>query len=84
MCFSRNATRGAWVLKPKALSERSTVWRFWRGRSAVRREESAGGISERRREVKISAKIAVRRVDFSRKTEARYVQAETPRVLPPR
>ena len=31
--------------------------RFWRGRRAVRREVRAGGISERRREVKMSARL---------------------------
>ena len=60
------------------------VWRRWRGRSAVRREESAGGISESRRAVKISARLAVCRVDFSRRMVARYAQAAGPRVLPPR
>jgi hypothetical protein len=40
------------------LSERSTVWRFGRVRREVRRCDSAGGISERRREVKMSARFA--------------------------
>ena len=59
------------MLRPKALSERSTVLRFCKGISAVRSDESAGGISERSREVNMSARTAVRRVSFSLMTEAR-------------
>jgi hypothetical protein len=55
----RKATRGAWVLSPKALSERLTVWRFGRVRRDVRRWERASGISESRRAVKMSARLAI-------------------------
>lgn len=37
----------------------------------MRRELRAGGISERRREVKMSAKMAIRRVGFSFRIDAR-------------
>lgn len=47
------------MLRPKALSLRFTVCRFGRVRRAVRREESAVGISDRRRPVKTSAKLAI-------------------------
>jgi hypothetical protein len=40
------------------LSERLIVWRFGSVRSEVRRCESAAGISDRRRAVKISARLA--------------------------
>jgi len=55
----RKETRGAWVLRPKALSERLMVWRLGRVRRDFRRASRAGGISERRREVKMSARLAV-------------------------
>jgi hypothetical protein len=58
VCCDRKSTSGATVLRPNALSERSTVWRFGRVRREVRRCDSAGGISERRREVKMSARFA--------------------------
>lgn len=70
------------MLSPKALSLRSTVWRFFNGSKEVRREESAGGISDSRREVKMSARLAVRRVGFVERIEASAVQAGAPRVLP--
>ena len=47
------------MFRPKALSDRSTVWRVGRDKKEVRRAESAGGISERRREVKMSARFAI-------------------------
>ena len=47
------------MLKPKALSDRSTVCRLGRVRRDWRRASSAGGISARRREVKISARFAI-------------------------
>jgi len=46
------------MLRPKALSFKLTVCRFGSVRRAVRREERAVGISERRRPVKTSAKFA--------------------------
>jgi hypothetical protein len=46
------------MFRPKALSLRLTVCRFGSSRRASRREESAVGISERRRPVKISARLA--------------------------
>lgn len=58
MCLERKSTSGAWVFSPKALSLRLMVWRFGNARSEVRRCERAGGISSRRREVKMSAKFA--------------------------
>jgi hypothetical protein len=58
VCWDRKSTSGACVLRPKALSERLTVCRFGRVRREVRRCESAGGISERRRAVKMSARLA--------------------------
>jgi hypothetical protein len=58
VCWERKSTRGATVLRPKALSERSTVCRSGSESSAVRRKDSAGGISERRRDVKMSARLA--------------------------
>ena len=72
------------MFKPKALSDRSTVCKFGSWRRAVRREESAGGISESRRDVKMSSSLAVWRVVFVWSTEARREQAGAPRVLPPR
>lgn len=48
----------------------------------MRREESAGGISASRREVKMSARMAVRREVLERRMEARAAQAGAPRVLP--
>lgn len=59
------------------------VCRFSSGSRAVRREDKAGGISESRREVNISARLAVRREDFEERMEARCSQAPGPRVLPP-
>ena len=50
----------------------------------MRREESAGGISESRRDVNMSSSLAVWRVVFVWSTEARREQAGAPRVLPPR
>lgn len=84
MCSFRKSTSGAWVLRPKALSLRSMVWRLGSLRHAVRREERAGGISERRREVKMSAKLAVSRWVWVERMGARCSQAGAPRVLPPR
>lgn len=55
----RNATRGAWVLRPKALSFRLIVWRFGRANRAVSSDDKAWGISFRRRPVNISAKLAI-------------------------
>ena len=72
------------MFRPKALSARSTVWRFGSSSSAVRREERAGGISERSRDVKMSSNFAVCSVFFVRRTEASVSQAGAPRVLPPR
>ena len=72
------------MFRPKALSDRSTVCRCGRSRRAVRREDSAGGISESSRDVKMSSSLAVRSVVFVLSTEARREQAGAPRVLPPR
>jgi len=58
------------------------VWRCGKGRQAVSSEERAGGISARRREVKMSAKMAVCREVLVRRMEARAAQAGAPRVLP--
>lgn len=52
------------------------------GSRDVRSEESAGGISERRREVKMSARLMLLREVFVRRMEARAAQAGAPRVLP--
>jgi hypothetical protein len=46
------------MLRPKALSLRFTVCRFGSSRREVRSEERAVGISERRRPVKMSARLA--------------------------
>lgn len=54
----RKATSGVCMLRPNALSLRLTVCNFGRVRSAVRREESAVGISLRRRPVNTSARLA--------------------------
>ena len=59
VCCERNERRGSMVLKPNALSDRSTVCRFGRVRRDWRSASSAGGISARRREVKMSAKLAI-------------------------
>ena len=83
-CFDRKSTSGSTVFKPKALSERSTVCRFGSSRRAVRRDESAGGISKSRRDVNMSSSLAVCRVVFFLSTEARVSQAGAPSVLPPR
>ena len=48
----------------------------------MRSEWRAGGISESRREVKMSAKLAICSVVLVRRMEARAVQAGAPRVLP--
>jgi hypothetical protein len=58
VCADRKSTRGATVLRPKALSQRSTVWRLGNVRKAFTRCWRAAGISERRRPVKMSAKFA--------------------------
>lgn len=58
------------------------MWRCGRGRQAVSSEERAGGISARRREVKMSAKIATCREVLVHRMEARAAQAGAPRVLP--
>lgn len=58
------------------------MWRCGKGRQAVSSEERAGGISARRREVKMSAKMAVCREVLVRRMEARAAQAGAPRVLP--
>jgi len=47
------------VLRPKALSERLIVWRFGNFRHEVRRCDSAVGISERSRDVKISDRLTI-------------------------
>ena len=70
------------MLSPKALSLRSSVCRLCNGRSEVRSEESAGGISVSRREVKMSARLALCSVLFVRRIEASAVQAGAPSVLP--
>ena len=49
---------------------------------AVRSADSAGGISARRREVKMSARLAVCRVGRERNIGARASHAGTPSVLP--
>lgn len=72
------------MFRPKALSERSMVCRVSSGSRAVRSEDSAGGISESKREVKISARLAMRSEGFDLRMEARCSQAPGPRVLPPR
>ena len=59
MWEERKVTRGACVLRPNALSERSIVWRLGRESRAVRREEREGGISDRRRDVKMSSRLAI-------------------------
>lgn len=46
------------MLRPKALSERLTVLRLGSFSSACSRLSSAGGISESRRDVKMSARLA--------------------------
>lgn len=46
------------MFRPKALSFRFTVCRLGSSRREVKREESAVGISERRRPVKMSARLA--------------------------
>jgi len=46
------------VLRPKALSFRLIVLSFGRFRIDVNRDESASGISLRRRPVKMSARLA--------------------------
>ena len=56
--FSKNLTKGSTVLRPNALSLRLTSLSLSRLRRDVRRESSAGGISERRREVKMSSRLA--------------------------
>ena len=48
----------------------------------MRREERAGGISERRREVKMSARFMVVRSFWAERRGARAEQAGAPRVLP--
>lgn len=58
VCWERKSTSGATVFRPKALSDRSTVCSSGRVRRAVTRWESAGGISESRRDVKMSARFA--------------------------
>lgn len=60
------------------------VCRFFSGSSAVRSEDRAGGISDSKRAVKISARLAMRREGFEERIEARCSQAPGPRVLPPR
>ena len=47
-------------------------------------DDSAGGISESRREVKMSSSFAVCKALLLFSTEARVSQAGTPKVLPPR
>lgn len=70
------------MFKPKALSLRSMVWRFSSGRREVRREERAGGISDKSREVKMSARFMVWRDVWEERRGARAEQAGAPRVLP--
>ena len=53
-------------------------------RRDVKRAERAGGISDRRREVNISARLATSRLFCFETREAISAQAGTPRVLPPR
>jgi len=55
----RNATRGAWVLRPNALSFKLIVCNFGSVKSAVSRDERAWGISLRRRPVNMSARLAI-------------------------
>ena len=83
-CFDRKSTSGACVFSPKALSDRSMVWRLGRARRDVRREESAGGISERRRDVNMSSSFATWRVFLDLRTVPRVSHAGAPKVLPPR
>ena len=70
------------MLSPKALSLRSMVCRLGSGSRDVSSEESEGGISERSREVKMSARLMLSRVVLVRRMEARAEQAGAPRVLP--
>lgn len=60
------------------------VWRFGSARSETRREDRAGGISERRRDVKMSSSFATCSVVLDLRTEPSASQAGAPRVLPPR
>jgi len=72
------------VLRPNALSARSTVCRVGSSSSAVNSDDSAGGISESRREVKISSNLATCSVFLVLRTEESASQAGAPNVLPPR
>lgn len=82
--FSRKLTNGSTVLRPKALSLRFTSFKFGRPKRDVRRKSRAGGISESRREVKMSSRFASCRLEHRERWSARVEAQAGENVFPPR